>query len=739
MTNSSIRSVSGGIALTLVLLLSAGCGSERSALMPSPGVLQGEARVVSSVVRAGGQSYVIDEMYTPSESNLEGITPGPRGDIWFTGDTFVGKSSVTSDMVEFPVPTYGNVTSIAEGPDQNLWVTLYPAAIGRIATNGHLTAFPIDHRFGGAQSGPYSITNGPDKALWFVTNVPANPIVRITLAGAMKAYRVSADSRLEWLTFGGDGKLWFTDLGTNKIGSMSANGAVREYSVPTPNAGLSGICQGPDGNLWFIEQSANKVGSVTSSGSFHEYKIPTTYSGAVAIVAGPDGALWFTEEAAGKIGRITTSGKVAELKLPGTDAPLDIAVGSDKNLWFTQEQSSGMMGRVDLNEVKDSDPVFSEISLSLRKSHPELGIPAKFPLTVTAYDLAHRVIKGRYRNPIHLTTGDPKQAGLSQTTITSSTSKATVLFSGHYTDATISANANGGATIDPATILPSTDPGKSLPSPGEGLTAGPNDSLWMCLENGKIATYSMGGAIKAYRATTSFKEEGCSILEGPDGNVWFTDDSNDRIGRITPLGHVTFFPLGSNTGLYSMALGSDGALWFTMTVLGQIGRLTTSGQLSTFGAGPEPLDIVSGPDGDLWFNDQGGNIYKLTTAGKRTRVRNVYPPTGLWAAAGGLWFIANGQLNEMSATGATLKKYSLPNRCLPFSLTSGPQKSLWYVDPGDDCVARMTLSGKFFVVPTYNQNGYGLLIAGIVVGPNGWLWFTQAGKRTLSWVDPSTM
>ncbi len=51
----------------------------------------------------------------------------------------------------------------------------------------------------------------------------------------------------------------------------------------------------------------------------------------------------------------------------------------------------------------------------------------------------------------------------------------------------------------------------------------------------------------------------------------------------------------------------------------------------------------------------------------------------------------------------------------------------------------MTLSGKFYVVPTYSQNYNPLLITNIAVGPNGYLWFTETGNKGLGWVDPSTI
>ncbi len=729
-----------------MMLLAAGCGIQHSGLVPSRDALAGRGRIVSSIVSAGDLSYVIDQIYTPSAGNLQGITQGPNGLVWFTGEgvdegSAVGKSTIQSDMIEYPLPQYGNATSIAQGWE-HLWVTLSPAAIGRFSTGGDFTAFPIPSVFGGTHSYPYSITKGPDAALWFIANDAGRHIVRIDSTGKMQGHPVPAGSRPEWLTLGSDGALWFTDAGANKIGRMSATGAVTEFSVPTPNAGLTGICQGPDGKLWFLEDAANKVGTVTTAGSFHEYAIPTPYSGAFGIVAGPDGALWFTEATAGNIGRITTSGSTVELKLVQEyEKPFNITVGSDKNVWFTESEAYGIIGRVELHPVRDSNPIYSEISVSLGKGHPELGVSAKFPLTVTVYNLAHHVIEGHYPNPIHLTTSDPKGAGLSQTVLTSSTSKASVVYSGRYIDATIDANADGGGNVHPAIVLPSAPKEKQLPKPGYGLTRASDDSLWICLSDGSIANYSKSGAVKVYPATTSFEEEGCSMVAGSDGNVWFTDYTNDRIGKITPLGQLTFFQLKHDASPLSMARGSDGALWFTEYFLHRIGRITTDGQVRTFDAGATPLYIVSGPDGNLWYDDARGYIHKLATTGKGQRVRKLYDSGRLWSANHNIWFYTAdpGQLAEMSTTGEILKRYTVPNRCLPFSLTSGPQNSIWYVDSANDCVARMALSGTFYTVPTYSQNENPGLFAGIVPGPNGDLWFTETGASGLGWIDPKTI
>ena len=54
------------------------------------------------------------------------------------------------------------------------------------------------------------------------------------------------------------------------------------------------------------------------------------------------------------------------------------------------------------------------------------------------------------------------------------------------------------------------------------------------------------------------------IAAGPDGNLWFTEDVGNRIGRITTAGVVTEFPFRrASSEPVGIAAGPDGNLWFT--------------------------------------------------------------------------------------------------------------------------------------------------------------------------------
>src|ERR1017187_9593967 len=96
-----------------------------------------------------------------------------------------------------------------------------------------------------------------------------------------------------------------------------------------------------------------------------------------------------------------------------------------------------------------------------------------------------------------------------------------------------------------------------------------------------------------------------SMTEGPDHNLWFTENVGLKIGRITDAGVITEFPISGAQGLCGITTGPDGNIWFTDEFAGFIGHISTSGGgLVIYSLpGSHPQGIVSGPDGKLWFVD----------------------------------------------------------------------------------------------------------------------------------------
>jgi virginiamycin B lyase len=234
------------------------------------------------------------------------------------------------------------------------------------------------------------------------------------------------------------------------------------------------------------------------------------------------------------------------------------------------------------------------------------------------------------------------------------------------------------------------------------------------------------------------------ITPGPDGNLWFTETSGNRIGRITPAGNITEFPLPTQASLPSgITTGPDHNLWFTEPGNAKVGRITPTGTITEFVLPSNKTDVFSditaGPDGALWFIDPAGNggngsIGQITTQG----VIKEFPllakagrPFGITSGTdGGVWFTLPG-VNEIArlnpATGG-VSEFGVPTAGSgPRFITTGPDGAMWFTEFSASQIGRINPAGAIteFGVPT-KQSGPD----GITSGPDGALWFTelQAGK-----------
>ena len=95
-----------------------------------------------------------------------------------------------------------------------------------------------------------------------------------------------------------------------------------------------------------------------------------------------------------------------------------------------------------------------------------------------------------------------------------------------------------------------------------------------------------------------------NIATGSDGNLWFTESSAGKIGRITPTGSFAEFP---TTNLpMDICKGPDGNVWFTEAVYqapGNLARITPAGEITEYSLTSSPHGIATGPDGNIWFTE----------------------------------------------------------------------------------------------------------------------------------------
>jgi streptogramin lyase len=108
-----------------------------------------------------------------------------------------------------------------------------------------------------------------------------------------------------------------------------------------------------------------------------------------------------------------------------------------------------------------------------------------------------------------------------------------------------------------------------------------------------------------------------------------------------------------------------------------------------------PSSIITGPDGSLWYADNGySEIARVTV---NPLARTVFPFVG------------------------------------PSELAAGPDGNIWVTAFGRRIIARLTPAGAFteFELPTPRSNPFG-----IVAGPDGNLWFTEPDSGGIGRITP---
>jgi virginiamycin B lyase len=231
-----------------------------------------------------------------------------------------------------------------------------------------------------------------------------------------------------------------------------------------------------------------------------------------------------------------------------------------------------------------------------------------------------------------------------------------------------------------------------------------------------------------------------AITVGPDGAMWFSEASANKIGRVTTAGSITEF--GGLTGTFpdGIVTGPDNNLWFVeFTGAQKVGRMTTTGTLTEFPLGGNPQGIAAGPDGNLWIPQNTGNvIVRMNTSGVIT---GTFPlvlgsaPRHITAGPdGNLWFAesANPARIGRITTAGVLTEFAIPTPTgSPFGITSGPDGNLWFTEANVPKIGRITTAG---VITEFPVNGQPLLIA---PGPDGALWFGEGNGNKIGRITTS--
>jgi hypothetical protein len=205
-------------------------------------------------------------------------------------------------------------------------------------------------------------------------------------------------------------------------------------------------------------------------------------------------------------------------------------------------------------------------------------------------------------------------------------------------------------------------PGLKFP---DGIAAGADAAMWLTDPEARtLARVAMDGSSRVIDARPVAPGD---IALGADGALWISDLDAPRILRVDGAGAMRLFRLPGPGNALAMTEGPDGAVWFTRPgdelnggdQPSRIGRITTEGQVQQFSRDLArdafPEGIVTGPDGNPWFTENGTSaIGRITPDGRITN-------------------------------------YFMFKR-LPQDITSGADQALWFTDGEYGTVSRIPLS-----------------------------------------------
>lgn len=247
-----------------------------------------------------------------------------------------------------------------------------------------------------------------------------------------------------------------------------------------------------------------------------------------------------------------------------------------------------------------------------------------------------------------------------------------------------------------------------------------------CLVPLAISEYSQGLTVALPYAGIKY------IAPGPDGNMWFTEQDGNRIGRITPTGVITEFSAGMTAGAQPRRItaGPDNAMWFTEEGTRCIGRISMAGAITEYCAGISAdagilFDIAKGPDGNLWFTEAAGNrIGRITPQGVVTEFKaSTIATSGPYVSGitagpdGNMWYTVQGTpvstIGRITPAGVVTEfSVGLTGQTNPVYITKGSDGNLWFTERYSSRIGRITTAGVIteFALPT-DSNPWDITLA----------------------------
>jgi virginiamycin B lyase len=232
-----------------------------------------------------------------------------------------------------------------------------PAAVSATTSSPDASRYVTEYTVGDANSQPNAITSDSRGNIWFTLAAdyaigelnPANGTTHEFQVphqnGSLVSWGIAVDDA--------KGLVWFTDELANSVWSFDiASHDFTRHQLPSPFSSPYQLAIDGSGNVWFTEFEGGRIGEITNQGSLREYTVPTgtsssssssstpppttatTLIGPAGIAIGKDGTVWFTEVYADCVGSLD-DGTFHRYPLVGASSPTGIALDSSGDVWVT--------------------------------------------------------------------------------------------------------------------------------------------------------------------------------------------------------------------------------------------------------------------------------------------------------------------------------------------------------------------------------------------------------------------
>jgi virginiamycin B lyase len=251
------------------------------------------------------------------------------------GNAAYNTKDLSADEIaaRFPVVT-ASPEYLAVGKSHRVWFTeRFCNCVGAIDVRGTVSQYPIriDERV-------HAIVSGPDSRIWAAGE---HTVFAFDGSGTTNTYDINGDlgdiAR-------GRAALWLS-LTDNGILRMGTDGTASRFTLPLGNTGPVQLLEDAKGTLWFVDQRlGDTIGTISANGSVRQSYADWPPAEITDMAEDPDGVVWLAQP---KRGLIQSAAGTGQATRPWYVDPTHIAFDGNGNLWFSAPNASivGVIGK----------------------------------------------------------------------------------------------------------------------------------------------------------------------------------------------------------------------------------------------------------------------------------------------------------------------------------------------------------------------------------------------------------